>query len=51
VRVGRRAAGMAEVKSGVGVGVSVVAGAAAVAKAEILRQRDARAAAEEGAPR
>jgi membrane fusion protein, heavy metal efflux system len=51
VRVGRRAAGMAEVKSGVGVGVTVVAGAAAVAKAEILRQRDARAAAAEGAPR
>lgn len=50
VRVGRRAAGMAEVKSGIASGAPVVAGAAAVAKAEILRQRDARAAAEEGSP-
>lgn len=50
VRVGRRAAGLAEVKSGVASGAPVVAGAAAVAKAEVLRQRDARAAAEEGSP-
>jgi multidrug efflux pump subunit AcrA (membrane-fusion protein) len=50
VRVGRRAGGMAEVLSGVSAGTSVVVGAAAVAKAEILRQRDARAAAAEGAP-
>lgn len=51
VRVGRRAAGLAEVKSGIAAGAPVVAGAAAVAKAEILRQRDARAAAAEGMPR
>ncbi len=50
VRVGRRAAGMAEVKSGISAGAPIVAGAAAVARAEILRQRDARAAAEEGSP-
>jgi membrane fusion protein, heavy metal efflux system len=50
VRVGRRAAGLAEVVSGAGAGIPVVIGAAAVAKAEILRQRDARAAAAEGAP-
>jgi RND family efflux transporter MFP subunit len=43
VRVGRRAAGMAEIKSGLAAGVSVIHDGAAVAKAEILRQRDARA--------
>jgi membrane fusion protein, heavy metal efflux system len=41
VRVGRRAAGLAEIRSGVGVGVSVVSGGAAIARAEVLRQRDA----------
>lgn len=50
VRVGRRAAGMAEVTTGLTAGASVVTGSAAVAKSEILRQRDARAAAAEGAP-
>jgi cobalt-zinc-cadmium efflux system membrane fusion protein len=50
VRVGRRAGGLAEVRSGLTAGTAVVAGAAAVARAEILRQRDARAAAEEGSP-
>lgn len=43
VRVGRRAAGMAEITSGLAAGVSVIHDGAAVAKAEILRQRDARA--------
>lgn len=43
VRVGRRAGGMAEVTRGLAVGVPVVGVSAAVAKAEILRQRDARA--------
>jgi cobalt-zinc-cadmium efflux system membrane fusion protein len=47
VRVGRRAAGMAEIKAGLTAGASVVNDGAAVAKAEILRQRDARAAAAE----
>jgi membrane fusion protein, heavy metal efflux system len=50
VRVGRRAGGLAEVLHGVSVGAPVVTGAAAVARAEILRQRDARAAAADGAP-
>jgi cobalt-zinc-cadmium efflux system membrane fusion protein len=44
VRVGRRAAGMAEIKVGLTSGAPVVNVGAAVAKAEILRQRDARAA-------
>lgn len=48
VRVGRRAAGMAEIKYGLASGAPVVNVGAAVAKAEILRQRDARAAS--GAP-
>ncbi|MDZ7630663.1 MAG: efflux RND transporter periplasmic adaptor subunit [Gemmatimonadaceae bacterium] len=48
VRVGRRAAGMAEVTSGLTAGTPVVARSAAVAKAEILRQRDA--AADAGSP-
>ncbi|MBC7840756.1 MAG: efflux RND transporter periplasmic adaptor subunit [Gemmatimonadaceae bacterium] len=43
VRVGRRAAGLAEIISGLAPGVSVIHDGAAVAKAEILRQRDARA--------
>ena len=42
VRVGRRAAGLAEVVAGLAPGTAVVGGGAAVAKAEILRQRDAR---------
>ena len=42
VRVGRRAAGMAEVMAGIAPGAPVVSAGAAVAKAEILRQRDAR---------
>lgn len=50
IRVGRRAAGMAEVKTGLAAGTPVVSTSAAVARAEILRQRDARAAAEEGSP-
>jgi hypothetical protein len=41
---------MAEVKTGLAAGVPVVGVGAAVAKAEILRQRDARAAAAEGSP-
>ena len=49
VRVGRRAGGMAELVSGVVVGAPVIHGGAAVATAEILRQRDARAAS--GEPR
>jgi hypothetical protein len=48
VRVGRRAAGVAEVISGLPAGASVVIRAAAVAKAEILRQRDARSGATAG---
>jgi membrane fusion protein, heavy metal efflux system len=44
VRVGRRAAGMAEITTGLNAGVFVVGDGAAVAKAEILRQRDARTA-------
>ncbi len=51
VRVGRRAAGMAEVKAGLPAGASVVGTGAAVAKAEVLRQRDARAADAEGTPK
>jgi hypothetical protein len=43
VRVGRRAAGMAEIVSGIAPGTAVIGDGAAVAKAEILRQRDARA--------
>lgn len=50
VRVGRRSAGMAEVRRGISVGVPVVVAASAMAKAEILRQRDARIAADEGEP-
>lgn len=50
IRVGRRAGGMAEVKAGLTRGTAVVDAGAAVAKAEILRQRDARSAAESGAP-
>ncbi|MES3034803.1 MAG: efflux RND transporter periplasmic adaptor subunit [Gemmatimonadota bacterium] len=42
VRVGRRAAGLAEVRAGIAPGAPVVNAGAAVAKAEILRQRDAR---------
>ena len=45
VRVGRRAAGMAELKAGIAPGAPVVNAGAAVAKAEILRQRDARSGA------
>ena len=48
VRVGRRSGGMAEVKSGLRAGVSVIGDRAAIARAEILRQRDARAS--EGSP-
>jgi hypothetical protein len=44
VRVGRRAAGMAEIKAGLTAGAPVLNDGAAVAKAEILRQRDAGAA-------
>ena len=44
VRIGRRAAGMAEVKLGLAAGAPVVNGGASIAKAEILRQRDARSA-------
>jgi len=44
VRIGRRAAGMAEVKLGLTTGAPVVNGGASIAKAEILRQRDARSA-------
>lgn len=44
VRVGRRAAGMAEVKSGLAAGAPVINAGASIAKAEILRQRDARSA-------
>ena len=44
VRVGRRAAGMAEITVGLASGAPVVTVGAAVAKAEILRQRDARTA-------
>jgi membrane fusion protein, heavy metal efflux system len=43
VRVGRRAAGMAEITAGISAGAPVVNAGASVAKAEILRQRDARA--------
>ena len=50
VRVGRRSGGLAEVLIGLPVGAPVVTGGASLAKAEILRQRDARAAAESGAP-
>jgi membrane fusion protein, heavy metal efflux system len=42
VRVGRRAAGMAEIEIGISAGAPVVTVGAAVARAEILRQRDAR---------
>ncbi|MCC7052725.1 MAG: efflux RND transporter periplasmic adaptor subunit [Gemmatimonadaceae bacterium] len=48
VRVGRRAGGMAEVRSGIAAGALVIGEGASIARAEILRQRDARAA--EGAP-
>ena len=48
VRVGRRSGGMAEVKQGLTAGAPVISDGAAIARAEILRQRDARAA--EGAP-
>jgi cobalt-zinc-cadmium efflux system membrane fusion protein len=41
VRIGRRAAGMAEVKAGLAPGAPVIRGGASIAKAEILRQRDA----------
>jgi len=41
VRIGRRAAGMAEVTAGLTAGAPVIAGGATIAKAEILRQRDA----------
>lgn len=44
VRIGRRAAGMAEIKAGLAAGAPVVNGGATIAKAEILRQRDARSA-------
>ena len=42
VRIGRRAAGMAEVRAGLAPGAPVINGGASIAKAEILRQRDAR---------
>jgi membrane fusion protein, heavy metal efflux system len=48
VRIGRRSGGMAEVKAGLRAGVQVIGDRAAIARAEILRQRDAAAA--EGAP-
>ncbi len=44
VRIGRRAAGMSEVKAGLAAGAPVIHGGASIAKAEILRQRDARSA-------
>ena len=47
VRIGRRAAGMAEVKAGLAPGAAVINGGASIARAEILRQRDARASAPE----
>ncbi len=47
VRIGRRAAGMAEVKAGLAAGAPVINRGASIAKAEILRQRDAGAAAPE----
>ena len=49
VRTGRRAAGMTEITVGLRAGQTVVNLGAAVAKAEILRQRDARVDAEAGA--
>ena len=48
VRIGRRAAGIAEVIAGVLPGAPVVVGSAAVAKAEVLRQRDARSGEDDG---
>jgi len=48
VRVGRRAGGMAEISRGLTAGSRVIGTGAAIAKAEVLRQRDARAS--EGAP-
>ncbi len=48
VRVGRRAAGVAEVVSGLPAGAPVVITSAALAKSEIQRQRDARSGAAEG---
>jgi membrane fusion protein, heavy metal efflux system len=48
VRVGRRSAGLAEVRQGLTAGANVIGEGAAIARAEILRQRDARAS--EGAP-
>lgn len=48
VRVGRRSGGLAEIRMGVTAGAPVLGDGAAIARAEILRQRDARAA--EGAP-
>ncbi len=43
VRVGRRAAGMAEITRGLTTGTVVIGTGAAIARAEVLRQRDARA--------
>ena len=48
VRIGRRGAGIAEILAGVMPGAPVVVGSAAVAKAEVLRQRDARSGANDG---
>ncbi|HYW49417.1 MAG TPA: efflux RND transporter periplasmic adaptor subunit [Gemmatimonadaceae bacterium] len=42
VRIGRRAAGVAEVRAGLAVGAPVINAGASIAKAELLRQRDAR---------
>jgi membrane fusion protein, heavy metal efflux system len=42
VRVGRRSGGLAELLSGVAPGTPVVGAGAAIARAEVLRQRDAR---------
>jgi len=50
VHVGRRATALSELTNGGAVRAPVVHGGAAVAKAEILRQRDARAGAQGGAP-
>lgn len=49
VRVGRSASGLAEVLTGIAPRAAVVVDGAAVAKAEILRQRDARGARQGGA--